>query len=213
MIRRSSVFALLFLIALFLVGCPKRPLIPAPPVEKPPFVNPIDRMLDVLSFSETLQAKASIRIDMVRDGEKQFYLLNGFVLYQRPDKLRILGYHPLGMGLFDALYRNGGFFLLIPLQKTAFTGEFFQFEDAMVKVGEIRVDSGKDEMRNIPNRIRIHIVEKEIEIDLRLKEIQVNQDLPEDAFQWSPNGSHRNNKEVKEKTALGYAFKNPRMLR
>jgi hypothetical protein len=189
MIRRYSVFVLFFIIALFLVGCPKRPLIPVPPVEKPPFVNPIDRMLDVLSFSETLQAKASIRIDMVRDGEKQFYLLNGFVLYQRPDKLRILGYHPLGMGLFDALYRNGEFFLLIPLQKTVFTGEVFQFEDAMKKVGEIRVTSGKDEMRNIPNRIRIHIVEKEIEIDLRLKEIQVNQGLPEDAFQWSlPQG-------------------------
>jgi len=189
MIRRSSVFVLLFLIALFLVGCPKRPLIPVPPVEKPPFVNPIDRILDVLSFAETLQAKASIRIDLVRDGEKQFYLLNGFVLYQRPDKLRILGYHPLGMGLFDALYRNGGFFLLIPLQKAAFTGEVFQFEDAMKKVGEIRVNSGKDEMRDIPNRIRIHIVEKEIEIDLRLKEIQVNQELPEDAFQWSlPEG-------------------------
>jgi hypothetical protein len=93
------------------------------------------------------------------------------------------------MGLFDALYRNGGFFLLIPLQKTVFTGEVFQFEDAMKKVGEIRVNSGKDEMRNIPNRIRIHIVEKEIEIDLRLKEIQVNQELPEDAFQWSlPEG-------------------------
>jgi hypothetical protein len=189
MIRRSSVFVLLFFIALFLVGCPKRPLIPVPPVEKPPFVNPIDGMLDVLSFAETLQAKASIRIDLVRDGEKQFYLLNGFVLYQRPDKLRILGYHPLGMGLFDALYRNGGFFLLIPLQKAAFTGEVFQFEDAMKKVGEIRVNSGKDEMRDIPNRIRIHIVEKEIEIDLRLKEIQVNQELPEDAFQWSlPEG-------------------------
>jgi hypothetical protein len=189
MIRRSSVFVLFFIIALFLVGCPKRPLIPAPPVEKPPFVNPIDRILDVLSFAETLQAKASIRIDMVKDGEKQFYLLNGFVLYQRPDKLRILGYHPLGMGLFDALYRNGGFFLLIPLQKTVFTGEVFQFEDAMKKVGEIRVNSGKDEMRDIPNRIRIHIVEKEIEIDLRLKEIQVNQELPEDAFQWRlPDG-------------------------
>jgi len=59
----------------------------------------------------------------------------------------------------------------------------------MKKVGEIRVNSGKDEMRNIPNRIRINIVEKEIEIDLRLKEIQVNQELPEDAFQWSlPEG-------------------------
>jgi hypothetical protein len=189
MIRRSFFFVLFFLIALFLVGCPKRLPAPLPPVEKPPFVNPIDRMLDVLSFAETLQAKASIRIDMVKDGEKQFYLLNGYVLYQKPDKLRILGYHPLGMGLFDALYRNGGFFLLIPLQKMAFTGEVIQFEDAMKKVGEIRVNSGKDEMRNIPNRIRIHIVEKEIEIDLRLKEIQVNQELPEDAFQWSlPEG-------------------------
>ena len=125
---------------------------------------------------------------MVRDGEKQFYLLNGFVLYQRPDKLRILGYHPLGM-VFDALYRNGGFFLLIPLREDGFYRRGFEFEDAMVKVGEIRVNSGKDEMRNIPNRIRIHIVEKEIEIDLRLKEIQVNQELPEDAFQWSlPEG-------------------------
>jgi hypothetical protein len=189
MIRRFSVIVLFFLIALFLIGCPKRPPTPVAPVEKPPFVNPIDRILDVLSFAETLQAKASIRIDMVKDGEKQFYLLNGFVLYQRPDKLRILGYHPLGMGLFDALYRNGGFFLLIPLQKMAFTGEVFQFEDAMKKVGEIRVNSGKDEMRNIPNRIRINIVEKEIEIDLRLKEIQVNQELPEDAFHWSlPEG-------------------------
>lgn len=104
-------------------------------------------------------------------------------------KLRILGYHPLGMGLFDALYRSGQFSLLMPLQKVAFTGEVSQFEDAMKKVGEIRVNSGKDEMRNIPNRIRIYIVEKEIEIDLRLKEIQVNQELPEDAFHWSlPEG-------------------------
>ena len=189
MIRRSSVFVLFFIIALFLVGCPKRPLAPVPPVEKPPFVNPIDRMLDVLSFAETLQAKASIRIDMVKDGEKQFYLLNGFVLYQRPDKLRILGYHPLGMGLFDALYRSGEFSLLIPLQKMAFSGEVSQFEDAMKKVGEIRVNFWKDEMRNIPNRVRINIVDKEIEIDLRLKEIQVNQELPEDAFRWSlPEG-------------------------
>ena len=189
MIRRSSVIVLLFLVALFLVGCPKRPPAPVAPIEKPPFVNPLDRMLDVLSFAETLQAKASIRIDMVRDGEKQFYLLNGFVLYQRPDKLRILGYHPLGMGLFDALYRSGQFSLLMPLQKMAFTGEVFQFEDEMKRFGEIRVNSGKDEMRNIPNRIRINIVEKEIEIDLRLKEIQVNQELPEDAFLWSlPEG-------------------------
>jgi hypothetical protein len=93
------------------------------------------------------------------------------------------------MGLFDALYRNGEFSLLLPLQKMAFIGKVSESDDAMRKVGEIQVTSGKDEMRNIPNRIRINIVEKMIEIDLRLKEIQVNQELSEDAFQWNlPEG-------------------------
>ncbi len=190
MIRRSfNILIPLVLITLFITGCPKRPLAPVPPVEKPPFVNPIHKVLEILSFAETLQAKASIRIDMVRDGEKQFFLLNGIVLYQGPDRLRILGYHPLGMGLFDALYRNGEFSLLLPLQKMAFTGEVSQFDDAMRKVGEIQITSGKNEMRNIPNRIWINIVEKQIEIDLRMKEIQVNQELPEDTFQWNlPEG-------------------------
>jgi hypothetical protein len=190
MIRKPSlVIPVIFLLGFFLAGCPKRPPEPLPPIEKPPYVNPLDKVAEILSFAESLQARASIRIDMVKDGEKMFFLLNGSVLYQRPDKLRIMGYHPLGTGLFDALYRNGEFFLLIPLQKRAFTGEVSEFDDSFKKVGEIRVTSSKDEMRNIPNRVRINIVEKEIEIDLRLKEILVDQDLPEDSFQWAlPEG-------------------------
>jgi len=189
MIRRFFIFVLLFLIGVFLAGCPKRPPPPVPPVEKPPFVNPIDKVLEILSFAETLQAKASIRIDIVKDGEKQVYLLNGVVFYRGPGNLRILGYHPLGMGLFDALYRNGEFSLLLPLQKMAFIGKVSESDDAMKKVGEIQVTSGMNEMRNIPNRVRINIVEKGIEIDLRMKEIQVNQELSEDAFQWNvPEG-------------------------
>ena len=189
MIRRSSMILLLFLMGLVLLGCPKRPPEPAPPVVKPPFVDPIGKILAILSFAETLQSRASIRVDLVKDGEKEVYILNGLVLFQKPDKLRILGYHPLGMGLFDSLYRNGEFSLLIPLQKTAFTGEVSKFEDAMKKVGEIQVTRGMNETRNIPNRILINIVEKEIEIDLRLKETQVNQELPEDAFHWElPKG-------------------------
>jgi hypothetical protein len=189
MTRRFSIILLLLTAGLMVLGCPKRPPVPVPPVEKPPFVNPIDKILEIFSFAETLQSKASIRIDMVKEGEREVYILNGFILYQKPDKLRILGYHPLGMGLFDALYRNGEFSLLIPLQKVAFTGEVSHFEDALRKVGEIEVTSGMNETRNIPNRIRIHIVEKEIEIDLRLKETQVNPELSEDAFQWAiPEG-------------------------
>ena len=177
------------LLGLFLAGCPKRPPAPLPPIEKPPYVNPLDQVLQVLSFAESLQSKAAIRIDMVKDGEKMYFLLNGFVLYQKPDKLRVIGYHPLGMGLFDALYRNGEFFLLIPLQKRAYTGEVSQFEDSIKKAGEIQITSSQDESRKIPNRIRIHIVEKEIEIDLRMKEILVNQPLSADTFQWNlPDG-------------------------
>jgi hypothetical protein len=189
MVRRSSVVALFLLLSFFLIGCPKKPPPPLLPVEKPPFVNPISRVLEILSFAETLQARASIRIDMVRNGEKEYYVLNGLVMYQNPDRLRILGYHPLGMGLFDALYRSGEFSLLIPLQKVAFSGEVAQSEEAMRKVGEIRVNAWKDEMRDIPNRVQIRIVDKEIEIELRLKEIQVNRELPEDAFHWGlPEG-------------------------
>jgi len=190
MARKSLLLIFGFcLLSLFLSGCPKRPPEPLPPVEKPPYVNPLDRVLEILSFAESLQAKAAIRIDRERDGEREYYVLNGFVLYQRPDRLRIMGYHPLGMGLFDALYRNGEFFLLIPLQKRAFTGEVAQFDDSLRRAGEIRVTFARDERRNIPNRIRINIVEKEIEIDIRLKEVQVNPELAADTFQWAlPEG-------------------------
>ncbi len=69
---------------------------------------------------------------------------------RKPDNLRIIGYHPLGMELFDALYRNGEFFLLIPLQKRAFTGEVSQFDDSLKKAGEIRVTFSKDEVKKHP---------------------------------------------------------------
>jgi hypothetical protein len=118
MIRRPFFITLsLLLLGLFLSGCPKK--IPEPIPEKPPFENPVVKLLEAFSSVESLQARASIRIDTVRMGEEMSFLLNGFLLYQKPDRLRLLGYHPLGMGLFDALYRNGEFFLLIPLQKRA----------------------------------------------------------------------------------------------
>lgn len=189
MVRRSCAYMLCLLwIAIFLGGCPKRvPEIPPP--EKPPYENPIVRLLDTFSSAESLQARASIRIETVRMGEEMNFLLNGFFLYQKPDKIRLLGYHPLGMGLFDALYRNGEFFLLIPLQKKAYTGEVAQFEDLIEKAGEIKISSEKNEGSEIPNRIRIEVVEKETSIELRLKEILINPSLPEDSFRWTvPEG-------------------------
>jgi len=178
--------SLLFM-GLFISGCPKR--IPEPIPEKPFFGNPIVKILDAFSPAESLQSRASIRIETVRNGEEMNFLLNGFLLYQKPDQLRILGYHPLGMGLFDALYRNGEFFLLIIPQKRAYTGEVSQFEDLIEKAGPIEVYSEKPQGSEIPNRIRIHVVEKETRIDLRLKEITINASLPADTFQWSvPEG-------------------------
>lgn len=185
MIQKRYLLVLGFLLlGLFLFGCPKK--IPKPVIiEKPPLESPMAKLLAIFSFSESLQARASIRIDAMKNGQEiNFPPFNGFILYQRPDRLRLLGYHPLGMGLFDALYKNGEFFLLIPLQKRAYTGEIFQADDLIEKVGPIEIFSERQEGSENPNRIRIEMPEKEIHIDLKLKEISLNSSLPEDAFEW-----------------------------
>jgi hypothetical protein len=116
------------------------------------------------------------------------FLLNGTVLYEKPDKLRILGYHPLGMGVFDALYRGGEFFLLSPFEKKAYTGEILDFEDLIEKVG-VRISTEKTPGIMVPTLIRIGVEEPETRVDLRLKEIEVNSSLPDDTFRWSvPEG-------------------------
>jgi outer membrane lipoprotein-sorting protein len=180
--RRFFIILSLFLLGLFLSGCPKR-VVQIPPPEKPPYENPMVKLLEAFSSAETLQARASIRIDTVRSGQEMNFLLNGVVLYQKPDKLRITGYHPLGMGLFDALYRSGEFFILSPLQKRAYTGEISEFEDLFEKK-DIRVSTEKAEGSEIPSRIRIEVAEKETSIELRLKGVTINTALPEDSFQW-----------------------------
>jgi outer membrane lipoprotein-sorting protein len=188
MVRRFCFFILgLLFLALFLSGCPKQ-VARIPSIEAPSAENPMAKLLGAFSAVESLQAKASIRVETVRMGEEMNFLLNGFLLYQRPDKLRILGYHPLGMGLFDALYRNGEFFLLSPLQKRVYTGEISEFEDLIEKAG-IRISTEKAEGSEIPNRIRIEAVEKKTRVELKLKEISVNSSLPEDSFEWvEPEG-------------------------
>jgi outer membrane lipoprotein-sorting protein len=184
MMRRPvGVIFIFIVLGLFLSGCPKK--IPPPTIfEKPSVGNPVEKILEIFSSKESLQARASIRINTVRSGEEMNFALNGFILYQKPDKLRILGYHPLGTGLFDALYRDREFFLLLPLQRKAFTGDASQIDDLTEKVGPIEVLSQRREGSEVPERIRIHFVEKETRIDLRLKEVEVNSSLPEDSFQW-----------------------------
>jgi len=188
MIRRPwFLIPSLFLILLFLSGCPKK-LAKIPSFEAPPAKDPVAELLEAFSSAESLQAKASIRLDTVRKGEELKFLLNGIVLYEKPDKLRILGYHPFGMGVFDALYRGGEFLLFSPLQNRAYTGEVSEFSDLIAKTN-IRISSEKPEGSDVPNRIRIEMPEKETRVDVKLKEISVNQTLPEDAFQWvAPEG-------------------------
>ena len=183
MIRKCwFIIVSLFLLGLFLSGCPKK-VVKIPSVEAPPVENPIGKLLEAFSSAETLQAKASIRLDTVRKGEELKFLLNGFVIYQKPDKLRILGFHPLGMSVFDALYRGGEFFLLSPLQNRAYTGEISEFGDLISKA-DVRISVEKPEGSEVPNRIRIDMPEKETRVDLRLKEITINGSLPEGSFQW-----------------------------
>ena len=189
MVRRSSLVILSFcLLGCFLLGCPKR-VAKIPPVEVPPTKDPLAKLLEAFSPAQTLQAKASIRIDTKRRGEEMNFLLNGIILYQKPDKLRILGYHPLGMGLFDALYLEGEFSLLVPLQKRVYTGRVSEFGDLIDKAGEIRISTERGEGGETPSRIRVELTEKETSLELRLKNIVVNSDLPEGSFEWAiPEG-------------------------
>ena len=188
MIRRPwCVILSLFLLVLFLSGCPKK-VAKIPSIEVPPVKDPMAKLLEAFSSADSVQAKASIRLDTVRKGEELKFLLNGIVLYEKPDKLRILGYHPFGMGVFDALYRGGEFFLFSPLQNRAYTGEISEFRDLIAKAN-IRISTEKSEGSEVPNRIRIEMPEKETRVDVKLKEISVNQSLPKDAFQWvAPEG-------------------------
>ncbi len=171
-----------FLLSLLLFGCPKKVVI-MPPIQVPPVKNPVNTLLEAFSDAENFQSKASIRIEALRNGQRVNFLLNGTVLYEKPDKLRILGYHPLGMGVFDALYRGGEFFLLSPFEKKAYTGEILDFEDLIEKVG-VRISTEKTPGIMVPTLIRIGVEEPETRVDLRLKEIEVNSSLPEDTFRW-----------------------------
>ena len=188
MIRRPWFLILsLFLMIPFLSGCPKK-LAKIPSFEAPPAKDPVAKFLESFSSAESLQAKASIRLDTVRKGEELKFLLNGVVFYEKPDKLRILGYHPFGMGVFDVLYRGGEFLLFSPLQNRAYTGEVSEFGDLISKAN-IRISAEKSEGSDVPDRIRIEMPEKETRVDLKLKEISINQPLPADAFQWvAPEG-------------------------
>ncbi len=141
------------------------------------------KILKAFSAVDSLQAKASIRIELTRNGQETNVALNGVILYQKPDHLRIFGYHPFGMGIFDALYKNGEFFLLSPLQKRAYTGEVSEFDDLMERAG-VEVTTETPEGAQIPNRILIELTEKETRVDVKLKEISLNPSLPEDSFQW-----------------------------
>ena len=183
MIRFPRLFmAGFFLLSLLLSGCPKKVVI-VPPFQAPPVKNPVNALLEAFSDAENFQSKASIRVEALRNGQRMNFLLNGTVLYEKPDKLRILGYHPLGMGVFDALYRGGEFFLLSPIEKKAYTGEILDFEDLIEKVG-VRISTEKTPGIMVPTLIRIGVDEPETHVDLRLKEIEVNSPLPDDTFRW-----------------------------
>jgi outer membrane lipoprotein-sorting protein len=177
----------LFLVVLFLAGCAKK-MVRIPSIETPPVKDPMAQLLEAFSPVESLQAKASIRVDTVRKGQEYKFLLNGLVYYEKPDKLRILGYHPFGMGVFDILYRGGEFLVFSPIQNRAYTGEISQFGDLIAKAN-IRISTEKPEGSEVPNRIRIEMPEKETRLDMKLKEISVNQRLPENSFEWdAPEG-------------------------
>lgn len=190
--KPSLLIPALLVFSLFLMGCPKK-VVKVPPLETPPVTNLIGTVLEAFSAAETLQAKASIRIDIEKEGEELHYRLQGIVFYDKPERLRVYGYHPfpLPMDLFDALYRDGEFFLFIPTDNSAYSGEVAQFAD-LIKKSEVRIFTEMAGASDIPNRIRIEVAVPKTQIEILLRETSVNTPLPEDTFQWQvPQGVER----------------------
>jgi outer membrane lipoprotein-sorting protein len=181
--RKHGIMAVCILFSVvFLTGCPRR--VPEPPVEKKIVRNPLQQILEALSNAESLEARTSIRVEAIRNGEKVSFGLNGDLLYRKPTSLRLQGYLPWGTGVFDSLYRNGQFFLLIPFEKKAYTGELSEMEGLMDRAGSIQIAVEKNEGNGLPKRIQIELVEKQAKIDMRLRDVVINPELPEDSFAW-----------------------------
>jgi outer membrane lipoprotein-sorting protein len=189
MLRRFSFPILGLFLSLLLTGCPKT-LVRVPPPEVPSVENPLAALVETFSAAETLQARASIRIDTLEKNEETTYRLQGNVFYQKPGMLRVYGYlpFPLAMNLFDALYREDQFFLLIPSEKRAYTGEVSDFKD-LIRKADVRITTDKPEGNVVPDRIRIVVVDKKTTIDIRLRDVELDRPLTEDIFQWTvPEG-------------------------
>lgn len=187
--KRSYFFYLpIILTILLLFGCPKRPPDILPP-EKPKFVNPIEKILREFSSVYSFQARTSIKVEIERDDEEKRFLLDGILLFRKPDQIRILGYHPLGISIFDALYQNNQLSIFIPFQKRAYEGEVSQFDDMVEKVGDIFITAQREEGEELPSQIKIEAMDMGFRILLILKNISLNPVFSEDTFRWSlPEG-------------------------
>lgn len=181
-------FYLLCLTITILYGCPKSK-IEIKPHDRPAFVNPFEKILMEFSKVDSFQSKTSIRIESERSGEEIKYLLDGIILFHKPDRLRILGFHPLGISIFDALYYEGQLLIFIPFQKKAYIGEISKLDEMMEKAGEIIVTSEKVQESEIPGQINIEAKEIGIRFFIKLKDISLNPDLSEETFAWNlPEG-------------------------
>ncbi len=50
----------------------------------------------------------------------------------------------------------------------------------------VKISSEKPEGSDVPNRIRIELPEKNTRLDMKLKDLSINQPLAKDAFEWVP---------------------------
>ena len=160
-----------------------------PSVEAPPVKDPVAQLLDAFSAVASLQAKASIRVDTVRKGQEYRFLLTesstlknriSFASWviTRSEWVCLISFTGVANSSFSVPYRTEP----IP--------ERFPSLQISLRRRILRFLQEKPEGSEVPNRIRIEMPEKETRLDMKLKEISVNQPLPENLFEWeAPGGS------------------------
>jgi len=134
-----------------------------------------EELLDVLKAKESaiVRLKGLFQADIRGEGIPFAQSINGSVMYQRPDSIRLKGYSRFGNVLFDFLLKQNHFAIRVEGEKGIFTGRVAELREAKgshlpiqlsfqalaVILGKIQL-SEEDQVRFLedPNQYQFHIM-------------------------------------------------------
>ena len=161
------------------LGCvPQR--MPEEAREKVPLSQVIPLITTQYQGARTLQAHVSLKLEV----QDEFYLLQGFFLYENPASLRLQLATNLGPTVGEMIYTDGFLMILVPSAERIYQGrlqETRQEEEVLSLVMSFQ-DYMDTEQGRFPARLYGETEGGVFRFELRLKEPKIDEPLPSGAF-------------------------------